>query len=60
MDLFGFSPRGSKIGFLVPKALALIYLGPAIESLTDGLTYMTGIDCLTVLEAKSVLDQCAG
>ena len=39
---------------LVPKALALIYFGPAIESLTDGLAYTTGIDCLTVLEARSL------
>lgn len=39
---------------LVPKVLVLIYLGLAIESITDGLAYMTGTDCLTVLEARSL------
>jgi len=46
---------------LVPKVLVLIYLSPAIESITDGLAYMTGIDLSHCSGSqKSVLDQCAG
>ena len=62
MDLY-LEPYSKRLQdrVFVPKVLVLIYLSPAIESIADGLAYMTGIDLSHCSASqKSVLDQCAG